>query len=228
MNRNLKHLDDWCYKNVGCNLVAWMTADYRDNALVTEFIKYVTMTADEDGTFTSGVTLVSKARAFAIQKHKSQMWGDKPYIRHLELTADEVWRQSYSIPLVHAYKRWALMAAAYLHDTLEDTETTLEELTTEFGPYIAGLVNAVTDGQGESRNIRKAAAYPKMRGNSEATLIKLCDRKVNIINSLNEPKFFEMYKGEHPRFEAALRVHWVFDELWGELANLLYKKEDLK
>ena len=37
----IKQLDDWCYQNADCNLNAWVTANYRDPELSTQFINYL-------------------------------------------------------------------------------------------------------------------------------------------------------------------------------------------
>jgi len=69
----------------------------------------------------------------------------------------------------------SLIAAAYLHDTLEDTETTYAELEKEFGPKIAGLVHELThEGTRE-----KGYYFPRLKSEG-AILIKFADRLSNL------------------------------------------------
>ena len=83
----------------------------------------------------------SRAVEFAAQKHRMQRRKDSdasPYINH-------------PIALMHVLcidggiTESAILAAAALHDTIEDTETTAEELRTSFGDEIACLVLEMTD-----------------------------------------------------------------------------------
>ena len=69
-----------------------------------------------------------------------------------------------------------IICAAYLHDTIEDTDTTYDELVKEFSKRVADLVMEVThegckDGYGYF--------FPRLKS-KEAILIKLIDRASNI------------------------------------------------
>ena len=79
------------------------------------------------------------------------------------------------------------VCAALLHDTVEDTTATLEEVEQKFGPRIAGLVDGVTKLTGvsfESRDERQAENYRKMMvamaSDIRVILIKLADRLHNM------------------------------------------------
>ena len=85
--------------------------------------------------------LVVDALSFAAHKHRDQRRKDRdasPYINHpialMRVLSVEAGIQD---PLV--------LGAALLHDTVEDTETTPEELAERFGPAIRDLVLEVTD-----------------------------------------------------------------------------------
>ena len=69
-----------------------------------------------------------------------------------------------------------VIAAAYLHDTLEDTKTTYKELVKKFGTRIADLVNEVTH---EGKKDNYGYYFPRLKS-KEAILIKLCDRASNV------------------------------------------------
>src|SRR5258707_1601225 len=86
-------------------------------------------------------TLLMKALSFAANKHRNQFRKGSepiPYINHPIALADLLVRTAnISDPVI--------IATALLHDTVEDTETTLEELEMEFGSAISQLVAEVTD-----------------------------------------------------------------------------------
>lgn len=69
---------------------------------------------------------------------------------------------------------------AYLHDTAEDTEATIAEIESRFGPKIAACVSLLTDEPGSNRKERKAKTYAKLaqvRGPHElALVVKTTDR----------------------------------------------------
>lgn len=117
--------------------------------------------------------LVFKAIKFSNKKHRRQVRkgsGD-PYITHPIAV-------SY---LVAAYKRskvlMYLLCAAILHDVLEDTDTTYEELEREFGTLVASLVQELTNDKAEVARLGKVE-YQKRKLlmlTSYALLLKLCD-----------------------------------------------------
>ena len=86
-------------------------------------------------------TLILKAAHFAAKKHRAQRRKDahaSPYIIHPISVALE-------IAQIGGVDDPEILAAALLHDTLEDTETTPEELEAEFGKKDCEYVLDVTD-----------------------------------------------------------------------------------
>src|SRR3954468_20632459 len=84
--------------------------------------------------------LVLHALAFATEKHRGQVRKDAdatPYIQHPIALASLLWEVGIQDAEV--------LAAAILHDTIEDTPTTHDELEKEFGREVADLVAEVTD-----------------------------------------------------------------------------------
>ncbi len=121
--------------------------------------------------------LVLRAVAFAAHKHRDQRRKDKdasPYINHPIELAHVLWNEGeVRDPLV--------IAAALLHDTLEDTETSWQELRGEFGEEIADIVLEVTDTQWIKKEVRKRLQVAKARHSSEqARLVKLADKICNV------------------------------------------------
>lgn len=122
---------------------------------------------------------VTKAIQFAMQKHAGQKRkaSGMPYVVHLHGTA----------LLMQAFKKSKnltdLVCAAYLHDVLEDTDCTYEELEQEFGALVASLVKEVTNNKKAMKIAGSKADYliSKLKScSSYALTLKLCDRLDNI------------------------------------------------
>src|SRR5258708_29475523 len=99
----------------------------------------------------TGLRLVSEAADFAARRHTGQQRkgrGNEPYVNHLAEVAN----------LLAAATDGAdaeLVAAGWLHDTIEDTETTREELEQKFSARVAALVIEVTDDMSLPKNQRR-------------------------------------------------------------------------
>ncbi|AGA33744.1 Metal dependent phosphohydrolase [Thioalkalivibrio nitratireducens DSM 14787] len=121
--------------------------------------------------------LILRALAFAAHKHRDQRRKDadaSPYINHPIALADILANEA-------GVTDPAVLCAAILHDTIEDTETTLEELEDAFGPEIATIVAEVTDDKTLPKDQRKQlqvehAAHASPR----AKLVKLADKIANL------------------------------------------------
>lgn len=124
------------------------------------------------------------ALAFAAHKHRNQRRKDaaaSPYINHpialADLLANEVGIDDERV-----------LVAAILHDTLEDTETTVQELTREFGQEIADIVFEVSDDKAQSKAERKQAQIDHAPSISRrAKLVKLADKTCNLRDVANRP-----------------------------------------
>jgi guanosine-3',5'-bis(diphosphate) 3'-pyrophosphohydrolase len=168
------------------------------------------MTTDSDTMFILRVT------AFAAQKHRVQRRKDaeaSAYINH-------------PIALAHLLASEAgvtdrtVLAAALLHDTVEDTETTADELVAVFGAKIASTVMEVTDDTTLPKAERKRQQIVQAaRISGPAKLVKLADKIANLRDINASPpagwtlerkrEYFDWAKqvidelrGVHPRLEA--------------------------
>ena len=157
------------------------------------------------------------ARLFAEVAHKDQIYDGKPYVEaHLDLVAQEVYEFT---------KDPVYIAVAYLHDTIEDTGTSLQDIADNFGWTIAHAVFAVTDRPGSSRFERQYMTYAACRENPISLAVKLCDRIVNMRASFKTVHALT-YVNEYERFKGSLYVLSADDgELWDKLDIL---NEDLK
>jgi len=166
-----------------------------------------------------------EARRFAIRMHGEQQYGPHPYQYHLALVAEFVTK--YVVELTAdpvGADHGELVAAAWLHDVLEDTNATISMLHRAFGSTVTALVVAVTDEPGNSRAERHAKTYPRIRAvGMQAVGLKLCDRLANVQASieLDGTKMLNMYRAEHPDFVAALHRPGELSSLWAELGGQL-------
>lgn len=123
-------------------------------------------------------TLSAKAQKFAAEAHKDQVETDAlktPYIVHLGEVAELTKQAGGSDEEV---------AAAWLHDAIEDTPTTIEEVRQEFGEEVARLVAALTDPPDDKRlplpeRKTKQAAHIE-KEDASVRLIKLADQTSNV------------------------------------------------
>jgi len=122
--------------------------------------------------------LLVKAYHFAAVKHRSQRRKDPdatPYINH----PTEVAQILMSCDITD-YKT---LIAGILHDTIEDTKTTYDELVTEFGKDIADIVQECTDDKSLAKILRKKAQIEHSKSISkEAKCVKLADKYSNLLS----------------------------------------------
>ncbi|MCP1559408.1 UNVERIFIED_ORG: (p)ppGpp synthase/HD superfamily hydrolase [Methylobacterium sp. SuP10 SLI 274] len=123
------------------------------------------------------VALVSRAADFAARRHADQKRkgaAHEPYVNHLAEVASLL-AETMGEPDA------ALVAAGWLHDTVEDTQTDREELERLFGPRVASLVAEVTDDKSlpkAERKRRQVEAAPHKSAGAKA--IKLADKTSNL------------------------------------------------
>ncbi len=125
----------------------------------------------------SDLATVLRAAAFAAHKHRNQRRKDagaSPYINHpLALAAVLAHEGGVDDPVT--------LAAALLHDTVEDTETTAQELASAFGAEVAAVVMEVTDDKTLPKPERKRLQVEHAATMSDrAQLVKLADKICNL------------------------------------------------
>lgn len=147
--------------------------------------------------------LISQARDFAIARHayQTRKYTGEPYHVHLSGVADLV----ASVP--HTPQ---MIAAAWLHDTVEDTGTTGEEILQLFGSLIASYVAALTDPltpADGNRAFRKACYRNRIADAApECKTIKLADLIDNTGSIVkHDPKFAKVYLREKAELLEVLR-----------------------
>jgi guanosine-3',5'-bis(diphosphate) 3'-pyrophosphohydrolase len=146
-------------------------------------------------TMLRGSPLVERAKAFAREKHRHHLrkYTGVPYWTHVEAVADLVAGVTMDAEMI---------AAALLHDTIEDTDTTYDELVKAFGKRVARLVYEVTNPSMRhpdlNRGLRAAMDREHLAcASPEGMTIKLADLIDNTTSiRVYDPDFAKVYLKE--------------------------------
>ncbi len=130
------------------------------------------------------ISLIFKALNFVAGKHRDQRRKGPeaaPYINHLIGVADILWE-------IGQVRDISVIIAGILHDTLEDTSTSTEELAREFGAHILSIVEEVTDDKRLPKSERKRIQIERAGNASlEARQVKLADKIFNVHDLIEAP-----------------------------------------
>lgn len=117
------------------------------------------------------------ALAFAAERHRDQRRKgaeEAPYLNHVIAVAQV-------LATTGGVTDEALLVAALLHDTVEDTGTTPAELAERFGERVAALVAELTDDKSLPKEERKRLQVERApRASADAKLLKLADKIANV------------------------------------------------
>jgi guanosine-3',5'-bis(diphosphate) 3'-pyrophosphohydrolase len=146
---------------------------------------------------------VFQALAFAAHKHRDQRRKDagaSPYINHPIALADILVNEG-------GITDHVVLCAAILHDTIEDTETTYEELVVAFGRDIADVVAEVTDDKSLDQAERKLLQIERAaHASPRAKLVKLADKTCNLRDIATTPPADWSEERRREYFEWAKKV----------------------
>lgn len=172
------------------------------------------------------VGIITKAFNFARQAHKGvRRLSGEPYIMHpiavAQIACEEIGLGSTSI------------SAALLHDVVEDTDYTVEDIENIFGPKIAQIVDGLTKISGgifgdkasaQAENFKKLLLT--MSDDIRVILIKICDRLHNMRTLASQPAN-KQYKiaGETLYIYAPLANRLGLNTIKTELENLSFRYE---
>jgi guanosine-3',5'-bis(diphosphate) 3'-pyrophosphohydrolase len=162
------------------------------------------------------IDAIHRACDFAIAAHGDQRYGARRYAFHLDMVAT----------ILQPYGAQAQIVG-YLHDTLEDTRATRDQIEAAFGPHVAACVAILTDEAGADRKTRETLTYAKMaevRGELElALIVKAADRLANVRACAADglERKLTMYREEHVALRAAAYRRSICDALWHELEHAL-------
>ncbi|MDB2315472.1 HD domain-containing protein [bacterium] len=154
------------------------------------------------------MNLVEKAKLFATKAHEGQVrkYTGEPYIIHPIEVSEIVERYNGSKEMI---------AAALLHDVVEDTDVTIEEIRNEFGNSVAMLVDDLTDvskKEDGNRAVRKAMDREHTaKASAAAMVVKAADMISNGKDiKVNDPHFAKVYLKE---MKALLNVMFKIKEM---------------
>lgn len=152
---------------------------------------------------TSATTQLLDAIAFAAEKHRNQRRKDadaSPYINHPIALA-------HLLATTGGIDDIVVLRAAVLHDTIEDTETTFDELAERFGVQVAQVVAEVTDDKALPKERRKELQVEHAAHKSrEAALVKLADKTCNLRDVVATPPTEWSIERRRDYFDWAKRV----------------------
>lgn len=127
---------------------------------------------------------ILSALKFSAEKHRNQRRKDaeaSPYINHPIQVAELLWN-------VGGVRDIVIILGALLHDTIEDTQTTPEEIEQLFGKEVVDLVLEVTDDKRLSKAERKRLQIVLAPQRSlRAKQLKICDKICNVRDVTNAP-----------------------------------------
>lgn len=171
----------------------------------------------------SALALVLHAAAFAAHAHRDQRRKNpeaSPYINHPISLAYVLAREA-------GIEDTTVLCAALLHDTVEDTEATLDDLKATFGDEVAAVVDEVTDDKLLPKNERKQLQIKHAANlSTHAKLVKLADKICNLRDITTsapdgwsmdrQRQYFEWAKqvidevrGVHPKLEALFDIEYA-------------------
>ncbi len=179
------------------------------------------------------VSLILKAFKFAAGKHRDQRRKDErasPYINHLITVAE-------TLRAIGGIREVATLAAGILHDIIEDTATSFEELEREFGPMITSIVRELTDDKQLPKLVRKRLQIEHSAHlSTPARHVKIADKISNLDDIIHSPparwplerqEEYVIWAGEvidglRGSNEA---LEQCFDRLFAEALNKIEKKK---
>lgn len=130
------------------------------------------------------LVLLTRAADYAARQHLAQRRkGERaePYINHLTEVATLLAEATDGKDVV-------LVMGGLLHDTLEDTDSTYEDLVQRFGPEVAALVAEVTDDKSLRKEERKRLQVEKAASKSpRARMLKIADKTSNLRSLIESP-----------------------------------------
>jgi len=179
------------------------------------------------------ITAEQLAKELHLQPSGEQRYGGAPYTKHLD---DVVAIGTRFIRYIDESQVINVLNALRLHDIVEDTEMTPRKLAGLFNTRVAEIVTKVSNVRSLDKVEELFLTLMNIRGDYEATFVKLSDRLANGHNSRNSEdekgdRMYKRYRGVYPIFRYALKIENQFTDMWEELDNLFefnHYEPDLK
>lgn len=169
--------------------------------------------------------MVVRAIQIADLHHAEQKWGIFPYIIHLDRVVQTLIQHGFTTP--------KYIAAGWLHDVLEDTDLTEDDLLKEFPTEVVDIVVAVSDPPGLTRRHAKPLVNHQIQQHyypPAAIPVKVANRLVNVSGAIQikrDDDLLQMYAKEHQDFRLAvfLGLSWgvLHDHEFDGVAEMMRK-----
>lgn len=175
--------------------------------------------------------VAAKALRFAMDRHAGQCRKGRlrePFLHHPLRVALRLETHDLTDP--------ALLAAALLHDVLEDTDCPSGEIEAAFGPEVPGIVRELTDDKSLLKSMRKQHQVERAELlGLKARLIRIADKIDNVLSLLDDPpeswsiqrqreyvawsrRVVDRIRGTHPGLEA--QFDQAADKVWARVAGM--------
>lgn len=129
------------------------------------------------------MTTLDKAVKFALERHGDQEYGGQgsgiPYVYHLAMV-DKNFTQRNGYGFNDTARR-----AVWLHDVVEDTDTSVQEISILFGRRVGHAVDCLTKRKGESYD----DYLVRVNSDDLACEIKFCDASANMMQGISEGNY---------------------------------------
>jgi (p)ppGpp synthase/HD superfamily hydrolase len=153
----------------------------------------------------------ARSVAYAAEQMGHKRYGTWPngtprsYFYHLALVESVLLSVGFSLFIEEDH---AILAAAWNHDTLEDTDVSYNDLRRSTTAEIADIVYDVTNGKGKTRHERHKTVVEGLLNNRAARILKLADRAANAFASRStagENSMYKKYQAEYAEFKGDLQ-----------------------
>lgn len=167
--------------------------------------------------------MIEIAKKLAISSHNSAncLYDSKPYEVHLKMVVDIAHKFIDCLPINTDFQ--SIIAACWLHDTIEDCRLTYNDVKDATNETIAELVYALTNEKGKSRSERaNDKYYDGIKNTPNASFIKICDRIANYKYSIeNDYGMAIMYQQDMNNFKNHLYAE-KYKPMFDYLQKLVY------
>ena len=154
-----------------------------------------------------------EAIRFAAMHHAIASYDDRPYYTHFEDVEQ--------VLVDHGEDDIESLICANLHDILEGTDLSYNDIKNKFGVDVAEVVYLCTDNKGRGREDRKNELYyAELITNQKAIKIKVADRIANARRS-KKHSMGNKYRKEYNHFREKLKIDKHIQSMWEELDNLM-------
>lgn len=144
---------------------------------------------------------IINAMTLAMSSHQNtnHSYNGNPYVLHLSMVVHYAMKY---INLIAEEDVDDVIAACWLHDTIEDCRLTYNDVKNRTNEKVADIVYALTNEKGKNRAERGNEKYYKgIRETPNAVFIKLCDRLANVsYSAYSGSRMLQMYANENDKF----------------------------